>query len=389
MESDKINKYHASLTLAMLGDKIGFGNKLREMNYSQNMITIDQVDFDAKINGLSSIIIYKFISEGGIIDIDINGLSYSDDTIMHVDTINGLLADYKNRDELYDIILKNYLISFKDINKMKNDYLAGRQTIESIKAINNGSNWRVFPYSKNAGGNGGPMRTMCIGLAFSSQNNLLKLIESSIMICSITHPNNIAFIGSIASALFTSYAIQNINIEIWIFNLVALLESDTIDNIIEKVKPSYIEQFKEDKKAYLHKLMTYIETSFEEYNYIISHNSQRSIFPAIRMLYYYDNFATNKRIFFPGASSDDVIIIAYDCLMMAKNNFEKLIYLSMINLGDSDTIGTISGAWYGALYGFSNVPPNLIFTNDELNDTFYGFANDMIKKYSDKNINFF
>ena len=390
--TDKIannTKYIASIILAMIGDKIGFGNRHREMNYSRETISMDQNDVKKVITGMSNLMIYKFISDGGITGIDINMLSISDDTIMHLGTIGGLLTNYSNRNELFDVVTKKYLESFKDINKMRDQYLAGRQTIEAIKAINNGTNWRTVPYNKNAGGNGGAMRTMAIGLAFSSPKNLLKLIESSIMICSITHPNCTAFIGSIASALFTSYGIQNMNLETWIFEFISLLESETIDTVIERIKPSYLEQFKEDKKAYLHKLMTYVETSFEDYNYIINPSSTRALYQFIRMEYYYENFSTNKKVLFPGAGGDDVIIIAYDCLLLARNNYEKLIYMAMINIGDSDTVGSIASAWYGALYGFENVPQNLIFEKNEMHNDMANLGSNIYEKYNDVNIDFF
>jgi ADP-ribosylarginine hydrolase len=364
--SDNLKKYFASIYLAMVGDKIGFGNGNREKNYLDKMISMDDSDAKIMIKGLSHHMIFRFISEGGISGIILDNLNISDDTIMHLSTIKGLTSNYSDNDRLYDIITKNYLNDFKDIDKMKNEYLAGKQTLESIKAINRGIDWKSFSYNNMAGGNGGAMRTMCIGLVFNSFDNLNKLIELSIMICSITHPNCIAFIGSIASALFTTYALKNMNIETWIFEFIKILESDTIDNIIAKVKPNFIEEFKEDKQIFLHKLLTYIETSFDNYNYIIDSNSQRSIYQSIRMEYYFDNFSHNKKIFSPGSGADDVIIIAYDCLLMSKNNFEKLIYTSMINIGDSDTIGTIAGAWYGALYGFSNIPLNLILETDNL-----------------------
>jgi ADP-ribosylarginine hydrolase len=385
--TDKINKYFASIYLAMIGDKIGFGDGNREMNYMKEMISMDQYNVKNIITGLTNLMLFKFISEGGVTAIDINALSISDDTIMHFGTIIGLLTEYSNRNKLYDTITNIYLDEFKDIPKMRDELLAGRQTIEAIKSINNGANWRTLPYNKNAGGNGGAMRSMCIGIAFSSPNHLLKLIESSIMICSITHPNCTAFIGSIVSALFVSFGIRGLNIETWIFDLISLLESETIDNVIDKIKPQYSEQFKEDKKAFLHKIMTYVETSFENYNYIIDSSSQRSIYHNIRMEYYFENFSNNKKVFFPGAGADDVIIIAYDCLLMSKNNFEKLIFMAMVNVGDTDTIGTIAAAWYGALYGFDNVPHNLLL--DKEHERCKLFAEKLSEKYNDKNIDFF
>ena len=355
-------KYFSSIFLAIIGDKIGFDNGNREKNYD-NIILLDE-NSEKMCEVVSTWLILQFISTGGIQGLDLNKLLYSDDTIMHLDTISALCDDYINRDKLYDTIVENYLESFKDINEMRNKYLAGLQTIEAIKDINSGVNWRKFQYKKNAGGSGGPMRTMCLGLAFNKNNNLLKLIESCIMISSITHPNCIAFIGSIASALFISYALNNDEPTTWIFNFIRLLDSEIIDNIIIKIKPNFIEYFIEDKKVFLYKLNTYVETSFHDGSYIVTGRNSRMIYPYLRMIYYHDNFSSNKKVLYPGGGSDDCIIIAYDSLLMSKDNYEHLIYNSMINIGDSDTVGTIASAWYGALYGFNGVPKSLINKSD-------------------------
>jgi ADP-ribosylarginine hydrolase len=388
--SDKFNNFFASIYLAMVGDKIGFGNGERERNYKTEPIMVENNNnYISFVEGMSSFMVFRFISEGGVSGLNLNTLSVSDDTEMHVATINGLTSDFKGRDALYNNIVDLYLDTFKDLNHARDKLLAGVQTINAIKNISSGVNWKNFAYSKSAGGSGGPMRTMCLGLAFYRTTDLLKLIESSIMICSITHPNCIAFIGSIASALFTSYAIRGLNIETWIFELIQLLESNVIDDLIEKLKPSYIEYFKEDKKEFLHKLLTYVETSFSEYNYIINTNSIRSIYPAKRMTYYFDNFSANKKVFNPGSGADDVIIIAYDCLLMSKSNFEKLIYLSMINIADSDTIGSIASAWYGALYGFDNVPNNLNLNLELHYEEMKKLSEDLYNKYYEKSVDFF
>ncbi len=355
------DRYFASIYLAIIGDKIGFGNGDRERNYRSDMITTDsKPDYNAIVEGLSIIMIFRFISEGGVHGLDLNRLIVSDDSEMHIATINGFTFDYEDYDGLYTKIVEYYLIAFKDISYMRDTLLAGRQTIEAINSIKTGTNWKKFPYNKNAGGSGGPMRAMCIGLVFHKKTELLKLIETTIMITSITHPNCTAFIGSIIAALFIQYAIRGLNVETWIFEIITLLESEIIDDIIKRIKPSYIEFFKADKKNYLYKILTYVETSFDNFNYIINDKHIRSLYPNKRMLYYYDNFATNKKIIYPGSGSDDCIIIAYDCLLMSKSNYEKLIYTSMIHIGDSDTIGTIASAWYGALYGFVDIPFNLI-----------------------------
>ncbi len=386
--SNKITKYIASIYLASIGDRIGFGNGQLEKNYSTGVIMTDKSDWENSVEALSCYLYFRFISEGGVLGINMSSLRISDDTLMHIGTLVGLIDNYTNREDLYNKVCDNYVSGLSDIDFARESLLAGTQTIEAIKTINSGVGWRKFSYSKTAGGNGGLMRTMGIGLAFSHTNNLLKLIESSIMISSITHPNCTSFIGSIVSALFTSYAIHGINPETWIFNLIKLLESDTINNIIEKIKPTFLEYFAEDKKSYLNKLLTYVETSFQEYNYIISDKSTRSMYPFRRNMYYFEKFSTNKHIVYPGAGADDCIIIAYDCLLMSKNNYERLIYTAMINIGDSDTIGSVASAWYGALYGFENVPSNLI-TGEEYYKESEMLGQRMYEKYNEKTINEF
>jgi ADP-ribosylarginine hydrolase len=382
--TEKIDKYFASIYLAAMGDKIGFDNGNREQNYMKSPIYTYDKDWEKIGHHVSFKMIFEFISNGGISAININELRESDDTIMHLDTITGLLQDYKNKDELYNNICKNYIDSFKDLTYAKDVLLAGRQTIEAIKSINSGMNWKLFAYNKSAGGNGGTMRTMCLGLVYYKSSNILALIETAIMISSITHPNCISFIGSILSALFTSYAIRDTEPETWIFEAIRLLESTIIDDIIEKIKPNFIEFFKEDKKTFLNKLLTYVEQSFDDnYNYIITSTHNRSIYPWKRTLYYYEDFSTNKKILYPGSGGDDCIIIAYDCLLLSKNNYEKLIYTSMLNIGDSDTIGSIASAWYGALYGFKNIPLNLIIDNN-LYQTINKYAIELHTKYFNK-----
>ena len=57
-----------------------------------------------------------------------------------------------------------------------------------------------------------------------------------------------------------------------------------------------------------------------------------------------------------GDSGFSSVIMAYDCLLDAKDNWETLIIYSALHWGDSDTVGSIACALYGAMYGFKNVP---------------------------------
>lgn len=77
----------------------------------------------------------------------------------------------------------------------------------------------------------------------------------------------------------------------------------------------------------------------------------------------YHEFAING---WPGALGVDSVIIAYDALLSTlefckrmqnekANKWEEVCLRGMLHGGDSDSTGTIVGAWYGALYGFEDV----------------------------------
>jgi ADP-ribosylarginine hydrolase len=77
----------------------------------------------------------------------------------------------------------------------------------------------------------------------------------------------------------------------------------------------------------------------------------------------YREFSING---WPGALGVDSVIVAYDALLSTldycnreqeskANKWEEACLRGMLHGGDSDSTGTIVGAWYGALYGFEDV----------------------------------
>lgn len=80
-----------------------------------------------------------------------------------------------------------------------------------------------------------------------------------------------------------------------------------------------------------------------------------------RARYYYENFTKEDRgINQIGASGLSVMIMAYDSLLDCDGKWEKLVFYAILNPGDSDTVGAIAGGLYGAVYGFGDVPENML-----------------------------
>ena len=367
-----IDKIHACLLLSIIGDKIGFDNGNREFYALDKIPNKNSSLFTDSIINLSTYMIFEFIKNGGISNINTKELSYSDDSILLISNIETYFEKFNKLSEYLKLLVERYLYEFENESIMINKYKCGIHTLNSIRLLKTNINWKNRNYEINGGGSGGCMKSSIYGLLFNHNHKLKKLAKYSIYSCIITHMNGIAIIGSFLNALITSYALNNIDIEEWLFKGLEIIKGDLIDNIIKNKFNHIYENYLLDKKTYINLLELYLEQNFKNRKYII--NINREINFGERIYYYYKNFS-NKNSFFPGSNSNDSIIISYDCLLLARNNYEKLIYYSMINLGDSDTIGIISSGWYGAYYGFYK---NLEFIYK--NDNYYNLTKNLSEK---------
>jgi ADP-ribosylglycohydrolase len=348
-------KFKACMILAALGDVIGFNNGKYEFNNSNEFSeNINGENFIDEGSNYSNYIIFDFFNICGFSNCPLPNMTISDDTIFHLSIAKALIESYNN-DNILDVIqnnLVNEINTSEKITSMINKYAIGNITLDSLKKINLGKNWINFPYNSNAGGTGGCMRTMCIGLVYPHIHQREYLIKLALLSTRITHNNAIAWLGAITSAFFISLAINDIEPSKWIFELMSLLESNIIDDIVQNNLPNDYDNYIRDKKIFYDKWRKYQQIRFDKYKF---REIKLMIFPNYRSKFYHETFAYNKNKIYPGAGGDDSVIIAYDCLLDAKDNWDKLVIYSMLHVGDSDTTGTIAGAFFGASYGITKI----------------------------------
>ena len=367
---EKSEKFKACLLLASFGDTLGFNNGMWEFNYG----------FDNPGPQISSLILWEFISLGGINNINMKNWDASDDTILQIATTNALINDFNTMTKLKKNFIEEYLKSLNDLLDEKR--AAGKTTINSLKILKKSKDINDITYNKYSGGNGAAMRSMAIGLAFNGKENRKKLITASIDSALVTHNNAIGIMGSIVTALFTSFGIEGINPIKWCEKLIKIMDSDIIDNIM-KVRDDF-NQFLKDKNDYIDKWKIYHEVFKKR-------NRGEFLNPYSRTEFYEKHFSSHinykkiKDYSKMGASGLDSVIIAYDSILhsiLIGNNeareavrmadklnkikdlkdtfisWETLVIYSMLHVGDNDTTGTIAAAWFGAYQGFNGVPKN-------------------------------
>mgnify|MGYP000965334320 CR=1 FL=1 len=323
-----------------LGDTIGYRNGMWEF-----MNSLDKV--------------YEFISLGGVNHINLKNWIVSDDTILHIKLAQSLLTQYNSINTLCETFSTKLVEAYDEFyEEGLNKRSPGNITLNSIKNIKNGTKWNQQPYNINYGGSGASMRSACVGLSYHKKDQLDTLIQVSIETSRMTHNSAVGYLGGLVTALFTSYAISDIKIEEWPALLLELHESKRIDKYIT-LSGRNIKEYESDSLIFFEKWKIYINDKFK--NGIVV-EKRSSINLHLRSKYYQEKFSyvsstyTNQHSLFPGSGGDDSVIIAYDCLLDSKDNWEKLIFYAMLHIGDTDTTGSIAGAWYGSMYGMTDIP---------------------------------
>ena len=323
------------MVLSAVGDAIGY----RKGRWEFCMSGITMYD---ELQGMA----------GGINKICITKTDWpvSDDTLLHKATAEALTKHGKNNNkkDLYVKLAKKYVeyLGSRDMNHRHPGNMCLKACDHLSHALAN-KKQLVGPFDTKAGGSGAAMRSMCIGLLYPTQELLRDLVEVSVESGRLTHNHPTGYLGSLASALFTSYAVQGLPIEAWGKGLIETLDIAknhvTESGIDVQENWNKIDYFENSWKAYLEKRG-------------ITDGKSKPIFPKSYGLYERDEFYRSISYDgFGGGSGHDAPMIAYDALLGSGKDWSELCLRAMIHGGDSDSTGVIAGALYGAMYGYEGV----------------------------------
>ncbi|RUS89934.1 hypothetical protein EGW08_002286 [Elysia chlorotica] len=324
------NRYAQAMILSGVGDALGYKNGSWEFCHSGESIYKEMKD----LGGLDTI------------QVKVPNWLVSDDTVMHLATGEALIeSSNQDQKKLFLTLAKAYKESMHDMIGRAPGMTCMNCT-HQLKPLRP-DGYRI-PFNAKGGGCGAAMRAMCIGLRYPRPEQLNDLITVSVEAGRMTHHHPTGFLGSLAAALFTAYAVQEKPAKSWGRGLL-----DTLPLALK-----YIESdgycVKENKDAW-----AYFTTQWEKYleSRSLKDGTAEPVFP--------DKYGFKERDAFVksvsysgwgGSSGHDAPMIAYDAYLGAAGNWKELCYRSMFHAGDSDSTGVIAACWFGVTHGINSVP---------------------------------
>ena len=381
MTKNNISVYYC-LLYTTIGDIIGFdnGNQKTNKDYYGIMTKKDNpYDYIELSSETCNHMIFEFINKGLLSGLRLiynkESKIVSSNTILHLAVANGLTEKYNTLDEIITNIKNNIITSYEN-DKLKQERYYSNIIIKQIQNLKKKNyNYKNEKYNKNQYSSDVATRCMIIGVIFSNEKDLNKLLYININSNRLTHNNGISILGGICSALFCSFAVNSITITTWIFKLIKILESKNFKNIYLENTNSE-KEYLIDLELYIYQWKKYIDFRFTDKKEIKIY--RHLINPSIKYQEYFTKFSNNKEIFYPGDSGDDCMIIAYDCFLDIKSKFiqedspnpnayDQLVCYSMLNTGNSNNIGSIASCLYGLTYFYKNIY-SLIGNNIEIRE---------------------
>ncbi|KAF7659508.1 hypothetical protein LDENG_00296030 [Lucifuga dentata] len=329
--SATLEHYKAAMLLSGAGDAIGYRNHLWEYNESGPDI-------------------HKELEElGGLKNIkaELPLWPVSDDTVLHLATAEGL-ATGKEGEELLHEVAARYVEGMKDMDGRA----PGPSSMCGVSQLRPGEKdgYRVC-YNSEGTGCGAAMRSMCIGLRYPKPEQLLSLVAVAVETGRMTHPHPTGFLGSVASALFTAYAVQRRPMTTWGLGLIN--EACPIAKSFIRDQGYNVEQTERDWDFFSEKWQWYLDLRG------LSNGVGPVIWPAsygpAERDKVYKTFTLTGRGW-PGRSGHDAPMIVLDALLGAGSDWEELMSRAAFHGGDSDSTAVIACCLWGLLYGLHGVP---------------------------------
>ncbi|KAK6483949.1 hypothetical protein HHUSO_G13580 [Huso huso] len=249
--------------------------------------------------------------------------------LMHMATAEVLTAGLDSWQSFYKELAKKYLIAVAGFQNSNED-LGHVPSDPEPKCVAAG-------------------RGMCIGMCYSKPEQLYDLIQASIECGRMTHSYPAGFLGSLCTALFTSYAIQEKPVSQWGRMMLGVMPQ------AEEYCRKKIALFSDYSENWF-----YFEAKWQFYlqhRTIDKDGCDNPVFPEN-----YDAKERHKLYKRWGSESSgrrkglEITLIIYDALLAAGNDWNQLCQRAMIHGGDSESTGAIAGCLYGLLYGIENVP---------------------------------
>ncbi|XP_063337356.1 ADP-ribosylarginine hydrolase isoform X1 [Pelmatolapia mariae] len=327
--SATLELYKAAMLLSGVGDALGYRNQLWEYNESGPAIHQELQE----LGGLKNI------------KAELPDWPVSDDTVLHLATAEGL-ATGKTGEELMHEVAARYVEAMKDMEGRK----PGPSSILGVSQLKPGEEggYRVA-YNPDGTGCGAAMRSMCIGLRYPKPDQLLSLVAVAVETGRMTHPHPTGFLGAVASALFTSYAIQRRPITTWGLGLIN--EACPIAKNFVEGRGYAVEETERDWGYFCDKWQWYLDLRG------LAHGVGPVIWPAsygpAERDEAYKSFSLSG---WAGRSGHDAPMIALDALLGAGSDWEELMSRAAFHGGDSDSTAVIACCCWGLLYGLQGVP---------------------------------
>jgi ADP-ribosylarginine hydrolase len=285
---------------------------------------------------------------GGLEAIHVNSRDWmiSDDTVMHIATAEALLSEWNgDKEKLYSSLAKSYIKCMHDMAGRAPGLTCG-SSVHMLRPLR--PKGYCIPFNPRGGGCGAAMRSVPIGLLYWRPEHIESLISISIESGRMTHNHPTGYLGSLATALFVSYAVQKKPLNEWGRGLL-----DTLELAWQYVEDSG-RDVAQNKKAW-----SYFKEKWMDYLTLrgILDGQDEPTFPKVYGIKERDVFY--KSLSFSGtggASGHDAPIIAYDALLSCKGSWSELCHRGMLHGGDSDSTGIIAAACWGARHGYRCVP---------------------------------